>query len=341
MKFIFIVLILSISLFSEPLLVQKGDARFWCPISGLNLLENYENSYIAKLEANDLLRQYSSIHSLVVDINTYGLKDIQVYDKVSKNYIDVQKAFFVLAKNKEVSVFSKQADALLHVKKSKGEIISFQKALHVTNENLKSYLLYKKKIHKKRLYPMGKKIYERKCGPSIDPSEFFEIGDLKAELNFTCKDLDEEHLHALAKYMWDIKRAAELGIALGKIEVHKHEKCPICGMFVYKYPRWAAQIHYKEQHFSFDGVKDLMKYYFEHKTDIEKILVSDYYSQEAINGKKAYYVIGSDIYGPMGHELIPFESSEDAIAFKEDHRGTQILRFDAIQKELVYKLDIP
>ena len=91
-------------------------------------------------------------------------------------------------------------------------------------------------------------------------------------------------------------------------------------MFTYKYPKWAAQIFYKhgdhEHHYSFDGVKDMMKFYFDpmewgkyemaKKESISKILVTDYYSQKAIDAKVSYFVIGSDVYGPMGNELIPF-----------------------------------
>jgi len=123
-------------------------------------------------------------------------------------------------------------------------------------------------------------------------------------------------------------------------------------MFVYKYPRWAAQIFYlhdgHEHHFSFDGVKDLMKFYFEpdkwgsHKTikqEITKVLVTDYYTQQTINGKTAFYVTGSDILGPMGNELIPFELKQDAETFELDHKGTKILKFDQITIEGVYRLD--
>jgi nitrous oxide reductase accessory protein NosL len=68
-------------------------------------------------------------------------------------------------------------------------------------------------------------------------------------------------------------------------------------------------------------------------------MVSDYYTQDAIDGKKAFYVIGSDVYGPMGNEFIPFISLEDAKTFKEDHLGVEILSFDEITEEKVYKLD--
>jgi nitrous oxide reductase accessory protein NosL len=69
-------------------------------------------------------------------------------------------------------------------------------------------------------------------------------------------------------------------------------------------------------------------------------LVTDYYSQKAIDGTKAFYVIRSDIYGPMGHEFIPFLNYEEALSFKQDHKGTRILKFKDIEEELVYRLDI-
>jgi nitrous oxide reductase accessory protein NosL len=51
-------------------------------------------------------------------------------------------------------------------------------------------------------------------------------------------------------------------------------------------------------------------------------------------------VIGSDIYGPMGHEPIPFEHEEDAITFKNEHRGVKVLPFKELSKELPYNLDV-
>ena len=95
----------------------------------------------------------------------------------------------------------------------------------------------------------------------------------------------------------------------------------------------------------------MMKFYFQPlkwgkyetsvKKNIQKILVTDYYSQRGIDGKKAYYVLGSDVFGPMGHELIPFESLREAKTFKSDHRGKRILRFEEITLDEVEALDEP
>jgi nitrous oxide reductase accessory protein NosL len=69
-------------------------------------------------------------------------------------------------------------------------------------------------------------------------------------------------------------------------------------------------------------------------------LVTDYYSQKPIDGKKAYYVIGSDINGPMGNELIPFELENDAKTFMSDHNGKKVIPFNQITQDEVLKLDM-
>jgi nitrous oxide reductase accessory protein NosL len=41
------------------------------------------------------------------------------------------------------------------------------------------------------------------------------------------------------------------------------DKCPVCGMFVAKYPDWVAAFVFRDgSTVFFDGVKDMMKYYF-------------------------------------------------------------------------------
>lgn len=124
-------------------------------------------------------------------------------------------------------------------------------------------------------------------------------------------------------------------------------RCTVCGMFVAKYPNWLAQIHYDnlEQTKFFDGVKDMMVYYFNPelyggatRDTIKDIFVKDYYSLYWLSAQDAFYVVGSDVYGPMGHELIPFGSREAAENFHKDHNGKQILKFDEITPELIESL---
>ena len=119
-------------------------------------------------------------------------------------------------------------------------------------------------------------------------------------------------------------------------------------MFVYRYPDWLAEIVFTDGTvYFFDGVKDLAKFYLnpgkygsqKSRDDIEKIRVKEYYDLKMIDAGKAYYVIGSDIYGPMGRELIPFMNEEDAEVFRNDHKGKRILQFGDINLSVIEKLD--
>ena len=126
------------------------------------------------------------------------------------------------------------------------------------------------------------------------------------------------------------------------------DKCPVCGMFVAKYPDFLAEVLFKDGSYAlFDGAKDMFKYYFNLKkyhpsknlSDIDSIYVTNYYDLTLINGYTAYYVLESDVYGPMGRELIPFEKEGDAKEFMKDHKGKSLKRFKEITYEMVKELD--
>jgi copper chaperone NosL len=126
------------------------------------------------------------------------------------------------------------------------------------------------------------------------------------------------------------------------------DKCPVCGMFVAKYPDFIARIAFQNGSYAFfDGCKDMMKYYFNPATynpgkkaaDIASLTVTDYYSLKSTDGKQAYYVVGSDVYGPMGRELIPFKEEKAAKEFLKDHNGKNIIQFQDIKPELIKSLD--
>jgi nitrous oxide reductase accessory protein NosL len=206
-------------------------------------------------------------------------------------------------------------------------------------------------IKEKKIYPMGKKIFEKGCDTSFDIHSFSTSQELQHAIleQHVCKSLSSQQLESLILYLWDVKRLENSKDAYQAIHVHQDEKCPVCGMYVYKYPRWAAQIIYQKRQLSFDGVKDMMKFYFDSAAYISDdslhinkhvmILVTDYYTQRTIRAKDAYYVLGSDVYGPMGNELIPFAKLDDAKTFYMDHKGAKIINFNEITKEDVYKLD--
>jgi copper chaperone NosL len=126
------------------------------------------------------------------------------------------------------------------------------------------------------------------------------------------------------------------------------DTCPVCGMFVSLYPDWTATVLDKDGHaHHFDGAKDLFKYLLNlpryapghSQDDIAALGVTEYYGVTRIDARAAWYVIGSDTLGPMGHELVPLTTQAEAEEFLKDHQGKRILRFDDVTPALLEQLD--
>lgn len=126
------------------------------------------------------------------------------------------------------------------------------------------------------------------------------------------------------------------------------DKCPVCGMFVARYPEWVATVRWADGGQSvFDGPKDLLKFLLDVKhyapgrrrEDVRAIFVSDYYEVEPVKAEAAFFVLGSDVYGPMGRELIPFASARAAEEFRRDHHGTRVLRWAEVTPAVLKELD--
>jgi len=190
------------------------------------------------------------------------------------------------------------------------------------------------------LLKRGKKVVNLFCKKETLP-KFSQ--DLNATINLikesnACGKLNEQNLKAVALYLQ--KGAVKSSTFI----VPKDAKCPVCGMFVHKYPKWASLMEINGKMYYFDGVKDMMKFYFFDKdfpydrTKISQVLVRDYYTLESVDATKAFYVIDSNILGPMGHELIGFKTKKEAENFINDHKG-RIIKFQEITVEMVEGLD--
>ncbi len=129
------------------------------------------------------------------------------------------------------------------------------------------------------------------------------------------------------------------------IEPKRTDKCPVCGMYVFKYPQWVAEIIFEDGSYAvFDGAKDMFKYLFDlprynpEKTreDIAAVYVTEYFGNRIMRAEGLLYVLGSDVLGPMGHEFIPVKGEVAATTFMLEHRGKRMLPFEDITAD-----DIP
>ena len=198
-----------------------------------------------------------------------------------------------------------------------------------------------------RLVQKGEKIALQLCDESkLSKIQSKDLNDILHQIDHIvpCSTLNTRNKEALAYFLM-AGGTKTLKAINGQIEVPSKAKCPVCGMFVAKYPKWAARIEANAKNYYFDGVKDMMKFYifdidfpFE-RQKITHMEVTDFYTIEAIDAKQALYVVGSDMYGPMGNELIPFLTQDAAENFMEDHSGKKIILFHDITPELVMGLD--
>jgi len=334
---------------TDAQLLQNGKGKLYCPSCGMNLVKFYKTSH-AMQQSNGVMHQYCSLHCLV-DANE-KVNGAQVVDVSTLKFMAAEKAFYVVGSSKKGTMtmtskyaFGTKAAADKFVGEFGGEVMNFSAVTKVAQGALAGE---NKMIDKKRAQAAGKgkKIFDSMCGDEKMP-EFSSIAEAKSYLaaGGGCGDLTDGQYQALAIYL--VKEYGS-GTSSEVLVVPEKAKCPVCGMFVAKYPKWTAVIEASDGHkFYFDGVKDMMKfilnpgkYHSKLKAeDFQKILVSDYYTIGTIDAQKAWYVVGSNVYGPMGDELIPFGSKEEATTFMKDHFGKKVLSYGDINENLVLDLD--
>ena len=121
----------------------------------------------------------------------------------------------------------------------------------------------------------------------------------------------------------------------------------MCGMFVAPYPNWTAAARFPDGSVAyFDGPKDMIRYTFaverfdpaRKDQKIESLWVTEYYAASLMPAAELYFVVGSDVLGPMGHELVPVHGEESARVFAVDHHGKQVLPFADLTPAVVSEL---
>jgi len=126
------------------------------------------------------------------------------------------------------------------------------------------------------------------------------------------------------------------------------DKCPVCGMFVSKYPDWTAAATLPDgSTVWFDGAKDLFKFLADpgsflpgrKAVDVRIVTVTDYYSVKPFDAREAFFVVGSDVFGPMGKELVPFARRAEADEFLRDHKGKRVLGYGDVNRAVLAALE--
>ncbi len=124
----------------------------------------------------------------------------------------------------------------------------------------------------------------------------------------------------------------------------KKDRCPVCGMFVHKYPHWMAGYVFtdgtKAFHCSpkcfFHNLFHLDKYHpGKALDDLKVIWVTDYYTARPVNARdpEMRFVAGSTLVGPMGWDIVPVKGLQCAETLSRDYFGQEILAFGEVTEE--------
>jgi len=155
-------------------------------------------------------------------------------------------------------------------------------------------------------------------------------------------------------------QAAEFLQLPDSAQVDLSEKCPVCGMPVGGKDGQGVTVNFKEGRVvgfhgvaaavfkdgrvvGFEGARCLFLYnsvpqkYGANVADIAHQYVTDFVTKKMIELPKAFLVLGSEVKGPMGYELVAFSNIEDAAKFASENDGKWIVQVHdvarAAQKE--------
>jgi len=124
----------------------------------------------------------------------------------------------------------------------------------------------------------------------------------------------------------------------------KKDRCPVCGMFVHKYPGWAAGLVFGSGAKYFHccpkcmlhNLNNIPKYQpGEKRENLKLIWVTEYYTTKQMNARDVFFVVRTNLVGPMGLDLIPVKGRGAAENLKRDYKGELVVTLDQVTPEIV------
>ena len=85
------------------------------------------------------------------------------------------------------------------------KLLFFSFTLFLFSNNALAYPQYPQAIKEKKIYPMGEKIYNKKC-PKLNISKYKSYKDMREDIlsNKKCGALNKKYSQALFLYLWEV-----------------------------------------------------------------------------------------------------------------------------------------
>ncbi|ELZ24981.1 NosL family protein [Halosimplex carlsbadense 2-9-1] len=161
--------------------------------------------------------------------------------------------------------------------------------------------------------------------------------------------------------------SSDSGAAPDAVGLTTEDRCEVCGMVIPNHPGPSAEIFYADERPSghdnparFDSTWEAFQYDFERRdrgwsreafyvTDYSAVdysvteeggdrVVSTYPKADAfVDAESVTFVVGSDVKGAMGKDLIAFSTESDAESFADEYGGS-LAGFDDVSRETIAQL---
>ncbi|MDB4941813.1 MAG: hypothetical protein JWP97_1347 [Labilithrix sp.] len=138
----------------------------------------------------------------------------------------------------------------------------------------------------------------------------------------------------------ELLRAAVIGLAFGTAALASGcrkdaARCKNCGMKIDASSAWRAELVAPSGELvPFDSPRCALQSWRTGKTSAKAIRVLDYYDRASKDGAEVRFVLGGDVVGPMGPDLVPVDPARVS-KFMQDHAADRALRLDEITPEIL------
>lgn len=125
-------------------------------------------------------------------------------------------------------------------------------------------------------------------------------------------------------------------VSVGAISAcKKTERCKHCGMKIDPASAWRTDLVGDDGKIvAFDTPRCALTSWRSGATPAKSIRVQEYYDRQSRDGNDVRFVIGGDVLGPMGADLVPVDPPR-ASKFIQDHGADRALRLDEVTTQVL------
>ena len=132
----------------------------------------------------------------------------------------------------------------------------------------------------------------------------------------------------------------------GRMRLGTEARCPVCAMPVTEHNKFASAIELTDgRTYYFCGTGCMLRTWLHpevflgaRRPQLKRAVTRDYFTGKTIDARRAAWVAGSDVIGPMGPAIVPIFDEHQVAAFRSRHGGKHAFKFSELSDELWLKI---